>query len=102
MTEILVEPHGGRWAVKESPDATPIAEYETCELAELAAKQIAEERGGLEVVVNREGAGRFERPANAHPEEHETELAGDGPDPIDIRTGDTRGTEEARLPQAGM
>ena len=100
MSQILVEPHGGRWAVKESPDATPIAEYETCELAEIAAKQLAAERGA-EVVVNREGAGRFERPPNAHPEEHETELA-EGVDPIDIRTGDVRGTEEARTPQAGM
>jgi hypothetical protein len=102
MTEILVVPHGGRWAVKESRDATPLAEYETCELAELAAKQLAEERGGAEVVVEREGAGRFERPPNAHPEEHESDLAGQGPDAIDLRTGDTRGTEEARLPQAGM
>ena len=100
MTQILVEPHGGRWAVKESPDATPIAEYETCELAEVAAKQLASERGA-EVVVNREGAGRFERPANAHPEEHETDLA-QGVDPVDVRTGDVRGTEDARAPQAGM
>ncbi len=100
MNQIVVEPHGGRWAVKESPDATPIAEYETCELAEMAAKQLAAERGA-DVVVNREGAGRFERPPNAHPEEHETELA-EGVDPIDIRTGDVRGTEEARTPQAGM
>ena len=101
MTQILVEPHGGRWAVKESPDATPVAEYETCELAELAARQLAEERGGLEVVVNREGAGRYERPPNAHPEEHETALA-EGVDPVDVRMGDVRGAEEARTPQAGM
>ena len=101
MTEILVEPHGTRWAVREAPGATPIAEYETCELAELAAKQLAEERGGAEVVVNREGAGRFEHPTNAHPEEHETDLA-EGVDPIDVRTSDVRGAEEARTPQAGM
>ena len=102
MSQIRVEPHGGRWAVKESPDATPIAEYETCELAELAAKQMAEERGdGTEVVINREGAGRFERPANAHPEEHETELA-EGVDPIDLRMSDIRDAEEPRTPQAGM
>ena len=100
MNQILVEPHGGRWAVKESPDATPIAEYETCELAELAAKDLAAERGA-EVVVNREGAGRFERPANAHPEEDETDLA-ENVDPVDIRMGDVRGAEEARTPQAGM
>ena len=98
MTQILVVPHGGRWAVKDSPDATPIAEYETCELAELAARQLADEQGG-EVVVERGDAGRFERPANVHPEGHESESP---PDPIDHRTGDTRGTEEGRLPQAGM
>lgn len=100
MNQILVEPHCGRWAVRESPDATPIAEYETCELAELAAKDLAAE-SGAEVVVNREGAGEFERPANAHPEEPETELA-EGVDPIDIRTGDVRGAEDVRAPQAGM
>ena len=100
MSQIRVEPHGGRWAVKESPDATPIAEYETCELAEVAAKQLAAERGA-EVVVDRGGAAAFERPANAHPAERETDLA-EGADPIDVRTGDVRGTEEARTPQAGM
>ena len=100
MSQIVVEPHGGRWAVRDAPGATPIAEYETCELAELAARDLAAEHGA-EVVVNREGAGAFERPANAHPEEHETDLEA-GVDPVDIRTGDVRGTEEARAPQAGM
>ena len=100
MNQIVVEPHGGRWAVRDAPGAMPIAEYETCELAEVAAKQLAEERGA-EVVINREGAGKFERPANAHPEEHESDLE-QGVDPVDIRMGDVRGTEEARTPQAGM
>ena len=100
MNQIVVEPHGGRWAVKDAPGAMPVAEYETCELAEVAARQLAEERGA-EVVVNREGVGEFERPANAHPEEHEADLA-EGVDPVDVRTGDVRGTEEARTPQAGM
>jgi hypothetical protein len=98
MTPILVVPHGGRWAVKESPEATPIAEYETCELAELAAKQMAEERG-VEVVVDRDAPNDFDGPDNVHPEGDESE----GPvNPIDIRTGDTRGTEEPRVQQAGM
>ena len=100
MNEIVVEPHGGRWAVKEAPDATPIAEYETCELAEMAARQLADERGA-EVVVNREGAGRFERPDNVHPEEHESDLA-EPVDPVNTRTGDVRGNEEPRVQQAGM
>ena len=98
MTPILVVPHGGRWAVKESPQATPIAEYETCELAEMAAKQMAEERG-VEVVVDRDAPNEFDRPENVHPEDPKSEGT---VDPIDIRTGDTRGTEEARLPQAGL
>ena len=99
MTQILVEPHGGRWAVTDAPGATPIAEYETCELAEVAARQLAAERGA-ELVVNRE-AEAFDRPANAHPEERESELA-QGGDGVDVRTGDTRGVEEGRTPQAGM
>ena len=100
MNQIVVEPHGGRWAVRDAPGAMPVAEYETCELAEVAARQLAEERGA-EVVINREGAGPGERPANAHPEEHETELA-EGVDPVDVRTGDVRGPEDIRAPQAGM
>ena len=98
MTPILVVPHGGRWAVKESPEATPIAEYETCELAEMAAKQMAEERG-VEVVIDRDAKPDGDCVENVHAEGAESE----GPvNPIDIRTGDTRGTEEARLPQAGL
>jgi hypothetical protein len=99
MNQILVEPHGGRWAVRTAPGAMPLAEYETCELAETAAKGIAAKRGA-EVVVNREGSGRFERPANVHTEDEGR--AGGGGDGVDQRTGDTRGTEEARTPQAGM
>jgi hypothetical protein len=98
MTQILVVPHGGRWAVKCGPDATPLAEYETCELAEMAARGIAAKRGG-EVVVDRDGAGRFDRPANVHTEDTER---GQGTDPLSQRTGDTRGTEEARQAQAGL
>lgn len=100
MSQILVEPHGGRWAVRDAPGATPIAEYETCELAELAARDIAAE-SGAEVVVHREGAGGPERPDNVHPEEHETELA-EPVDPVETRTGDVRGNEEPRVQQAGM
>jgi hypothetical protein len=98
MTQILVVPHGGRWAVKESRDATPIAEYETCELAQVAARQLADDRGG-EVVIDRTDTGRFDRPDNLHPEGDDDPTH---PDPISQRTGDTRGTEEARLPQAGL
>lgn len=96
MTPILVVPHGGRWAVKESPEATPVAEYETCELAEVAARQLAGERG-TDVVVDRDASGEPAGPENVHAEDEPR--GGDG---IDQRTGDTRGTEEARAPQAGM
>lgn len=96
MTQIFVVPHGGRWAVKTAPDASPIAEYETCELAELAARDLARDRGG-EVVVERGESGRFERPANVHTEDEPRPRGG-----IDQRTGDTRGTEEGRAPQAGL
>jgi hypothetical protein len=98
MTEILVVPHGGRWAVKCGPDASPIAEYETCELAEMAARQLAVDRDA-EVVVQRGDAGRFERPENVHTEDSKT---GEPTDPVGVRTGDTRGTEEPRVQQAGM
>jgi hypothetical protein len=43
--EIHVAPHGNRWAVRDSLDGMPLSEYPTREEAELAGRQIAEERG---------------------------------------------------------
>ena len=37
MAKITIRRHGDRWALHEDPDATPVAEYETRELAEAAA-----------------------------------------------------------------
>jgi hypothetical protein len=48
MDPIIVRRHGGRWAVQDGPHATPRAEYETRELAEVAARQDA---GGREVII---------------------------------------------------
>jgi len=48
MEQLIVRRHGTRWAVVEGTDTAPTAEYETRELAEVAARQQA---GGREVVV---------------------------------------------------
>ena len=50
-----VYPHGQqRWAVAEGPAGTPVSEYATCEEAQSAARVMAAERGGGEVVVSQD------------------------------------------------
>ena len=50
-----VYPHGRqRWAVAEEPAGTPVSEYATCEEAQSAARVMAAERGGGEVIVSQD------------------------------------------------
>ena len=75
MDPIEVVPHGGnRWSVREGPGAEPVSEYPTREEAELAARDLARQRGA-EVVV------RDEDPTGlADVQDHEADPAGAGPD----------------------
>lgn len=97
MDPIIVRRHGGRWAVQLGPDETPIEEYDTRELAELAARQQAD---GREIVVDASendaslgGGGGTDRGTGPRGAD-----AG-----IDQRTGGAgSGDETPREPQAGM
>jgi hypothetical protein len=51
MQPIIVRRHAGRWSVQDDPEAAPVEEYETRQLAEIAARDLAEE-SGREVVVH--------------------------------------------------
>jgi hypothetical protein len=97
MSQILVMPHADRWAVFETLDGPPIAEFETLEAAKLDARGRAGETGA-EVVVHEAG--------DPHPERDTPDLdpsaEGAGADPISQRTANPRGSEEPRTPQAGL
>lgn len=54
MDPIIVRRHGGRWSVQDDPATAPEAEYETRELAEVAARDLAGE-SGREVVIDDSG-----------------------------------------------
>jgi hypothetical protein len=51
MHPIVVRRHAGRWSVQDDPEAAPVEEYETRQLAEIAARDLAEQ-SGREVVVH--------------------------------------------------
>jgi hypothetical protein len=94
MPDVYVVRHLDRWAVKESPDASPFLESQTREDAETAATRAAE--GGT---VHWDEA---ERPADA--EDVGQERQPDAPEPADARPnadGSGRG-EGLRTPQAGL
>jgi len=55
MPDIHVYPHGSRrWAVADEPAGTPLSEFATCAEAQSAARVLAAERGGGEVVVSQD------------------------------------------------
>jgi hypothetical protein len=94
MPDVYVVRHLDRWAVKESPDATPFFESHTREEAEAEARRLA--AGGT---VHWDDA---EDPAAAEDvgQWRETE----SPEPADVRPhGDRTGRGESlRGPQAGL
>ena len=95
MSQITVFRHGDRWAVQEDPDTAPTAEYETRELAETAARQLA---GDREVVVREADGGDLGSGGGVGRGEAQTSDAG-----IDERTGGAgSGDETPREPQAGL
>ncbi len=75
MEAIEVVPHGtNRWGVKEHPDQPPVSEYPTREEAELAARDLARQRGAEVVVREQDDTGL------ADVQDHEAPPAGAGPD----------------------
>ena len=100
MDPIIVRRHGQRWTVQDNPDTAPAQEYDTCDLALVAAKQLAE-ASGREVEVEKdtgdEQLGQVTDPdvRDGGPTEHD---AG-----VHERTGGAAtGTEMPREPQAGL
>jgi Uncharacterized protein conserved in bacteria (DUF2188) len=92
--DVHVTRHGNRWAVREGPDATPLSEYPTREQAELAARQIAEERGA-QVFVS-------EVPEGAEPAAA-SEPSGDEPEPRPrTEGGATDPSDRVTSRQAGL
>jgi hypothetical protein len=51
MQPIIVRRHAGRWSVQDDPAAAPVEEYDTRELAEVAARDLAGQ-SGRDVVVH--------------------------------------------------
>jgi hypothetical protein len=93
MDPIIVRRHGGRWSVQQDAATAPEAEYDTRELAELAARDIAGE-SGREVVVEEEGDGLDD---TGHPAP-----AGRGGSAGAGQAGASADDELPREPQAGL
>jgi hypothetical protein len=100
MDPIIVKRHGDRWAVQDGDDTAPIEEYDTRELAEVAARQQAGD-GGREVRVD-ESSGDEQLGQVTEPDvEDEQPMEGDAG--VHERTGGAAtGTEMPREPQAGL
>jgi hypothetical protein len=100
MDPIIVRRHGQRWAVQDNLDTAPAQEYDTCDLALVAAKQLAGESGREVEVIQDSGdeqLGQVTDPdvRDGGPTEHD---AG-----VHERTGGAAtGTEMPREPQAGL
>jgi hypothetical protein len=100
MDPIIVKRHGERWAVQDGGETAPIEEYDTRELAEVAARQRAE-GSGREVLVD-ESAGDEQLGQVTEPDV-EGERPTEGDAGIHERTGGAAtGTEMPREGQAGL
>jgi hypothetical protein len=98
MDHVIVRRHGTRWAVLDSPESAPAAEYETREQAEMAARQQA---GDRQVVVD-EGTGDAGLGGGGGVPGDERDVRGADAG-IDGRTsGAGSGTETPRETQAGF
>ena len=100
MDAIIVKRHGGRWAVQDVAGTAPSEEYDTRELAEIAARQLAGE-SGREVRVDA-SAGDAQLGQVTEPDvEGEEPIEGDAG--VHERTGGAAtGTEMSREGQAGL
>src|SRR4051812_29941445 len=101
MDPIIVKRHGERWAVQYDTQTAPTEEYDTRELAELAARNLSGESGREVRVIEETGDGQLgqvpdpDTPGADGPTDHD---AG-----VHERTGGAgTGTEMPREPQAGM
>jgi hypothetical protein len=99
MSDVIVRRHGTRWAVLDSPDSAPTAEYETRELAEMAARQQA---GGRQVVVDEDTDDQRLGTGGGVPSDDADTVRGTDA-AIDERTGGAgSGAESPRETQAGL
>ena len=97
MPRIIIRRHGNRWALLDNPDASPVAEYRTRQLAEVAAHHRAE--GGE--VVWEEDTGDEQLGGGAVGDEDRQVRNRDAG--IDQRTGGAgSGADTPREPQAGL
>ena len=94
MPDVHVVRHMDRWAVKESPDATPFFESHTREEAEAEARRVAD--GGT---VHWDEGDEPEGVADVG-QERQVE----SPEPADVRPHDDRSGrgEDLRAPQGGL
>jgi Uncharacterized protein conserved in bacteria (DUF2188) len=93
MDPIVVRRHADRWAVQDDPRTAPAEEYETRELAEIAARDLARE-SGREVVVH---------DAPDHPDDSDDRGPSDqGESPSAGTNVGVPDDETPREPQAGM
>ena len=88
MGSIIVKRHGDRWAVDDGSGTAPAEEYDTRELAEVAARQLA---GGRDVrVVDASGDEQLGQVTDPDVEGREPE------------SGRLESSEVPREPQAGL
>jgi hypothetical protein len=100
MDAIIVRRHGDRWAVQDDAATAPSEEYDTRELAEVAARQLAGD-SGREVRVD--DSADDQRLGQVTEPDVEGERPTEGDAGVHERTGGAAtGTEMPREPQAGL
>jgi hypothetical protein len=100
MEPIIVKRHGQRWAVQHSSQTAPAEEYDTRELAEVAARRLAGESGREVRVVESSGD---EQLGQVTEPDVEDQRPREGDPGVHERTGGAAtGTEMPREPQAGL
>jgi hypothetical protein len=100
MDAIIVRRHGDRWAVQDTASTAPSEEYDTRELAEVAARQLAG-NSGREVRVD--DSAEDQQLGQVTEPDVEGERPTEGDAGVHERTGGAAtGTEMPREPQAGL
>jgi hypothetical protein len=100
MDPIIVKRHGERWAVQDNQGTAPSEEYDTRELAEVAARQLAGDSGRE---VRFEDGGGDRQLGQVTEPDVEGEEPQEGDAGVHERTGGAAtGTEMPREGQAGL